>query len=68
MFVMTLMFLLIVLFVSMVFYGEYNNFDDEAEIIQKKYIEKQKETIVFDTHRVLKFIKYMYENRDRTLK
>lgn len=66
MFIMTLMFTLIVLFVSMVFYGEYNNFDEEAAVIQKKYIETQKETITFDTHRVLKFIRYMYDNRDET--
>ncbi len=66
MFIMTLMFILIVLFVGMVFYGEYNDFDDEAALIKKKYIETQKETIVFDTHRVLKFIKYMYDHRDKT--
>jgi len=66
MFIMTMMFLLIVIVVAMVFYGEYNTFDDEAEIIQKKYIEKQKETIVFDTQRVLQFIRYMYGKRNIT--
>lgn len=61
---MTMMFILIVVIVGMVFWREYHTFDDEAKIIQKKYIEKQKETIVFDTQRVLQFIKYMYINRD----
>lgn len=64
MFIMTMMFVLIVVVVAMVFLGEYNTFDDEAEIIQKKYIKKQKETIVFDTQRVLQFIRYMYSKRD----
>lgn len=64
MFMMTMMFILIVVIVGMVFWGEYHTFDDEAKVIQKKYIEKQKETIVFDTQRVLQFIKYMYTNRD----
>lgn len=63
---MALIFLLIVLFVAMVFYGEFNDFDEEAAIIQKKHITKQKETIVFDTHRVLKFITHMYEKRDKS--
>ncbi len=64
MFIMTMMFVLIVMVVAMVFFGEYNTFESEAKISQKKYIEKQKETIVFDTHRVLKFIKYMYAHRE----
>ncbi|CAA6827244.1 MAG: Methyl-accepting chemotaxis protein [uncultured Sulfurovum sp.] len=63
-FVMTMMFGLIVLFVSMVFFGEYNTFDDDAKIIQKRHIKNQKETIVFDTQRVLKFIEYMYNKRN----
>lgn len=66
MFIMTMMFVLIVVVVAMVFFGEYNTFDSEAEIIQKKHIEKQKETIVFDTQRVLQFITYMYTKRDVT--
>ncbi len=64
MFIMTMMFVLIVVVVAMVFLGEYNTFDSKAEIIQKKHIEKQKETIVFDTQRVLQFITYMYTKRD----
>ena len=66
MFMMTIMFILILVFTSMVFYGEYNDFDTEAKIIQEKYIIKQKETIAFDTQRVLKFISYMYDKRDKT--
>ena len=66
MFIMTMMFALIVFVVSMVIYGEYNSFDAQAEIIQEKYIKKQKETIVFDTKRVLRYISHMYENRDST--
>ncbi len=62
--VMIMMFILVILFTTIVFYGEYRDFDNEAEIIQKTFIKKQKETIVFDTQRVLKFINYMYEKRD----
>ena len=62
--VMIMMFILVILFTAIVFHGEYRDFDSEAEIIQKTFIKKQKETIVFDTQRVLKFITYMYEKRD----
>lgn len=68
MFIMTMMFILILIFTGMIFYGEHNDFDSEAKIIQKKYIVKQKETIEFDTQRVLQFISYMYEKRDKTQK
>jgi len=66
MFVMVMMFVLVVIVTVVVIYGEYNNFDEEAKVIQQEFIEKQKETIRFDTQRVLQFIKHMYEKRDKT--
>ncbi len=58
---MLVMFVFVVLFTAMIFYGEYDKFDKNAETLQKDYIKKQKESIVFDTQRVQKFINYMYE-------
>lgn len=66
MFVMVMMFILVVIVTMVVIYNEYNKFDDEAKIIQQKFIKQQKETIRFDTQRVLQFIKYMYDKRDKT--
>jgi signal transduction histidine kinase len=61
---MSIIFLLVVLFTAIVFYKEYRDFENEAEVIQRTFIKKQKESIVFDTQRVLKFITYMYNKRD----
>ena len=58
---MIVMFMFVVFFTAVIFYGEYNKFDINAENIQKSYIKKQKESIVFDTQRVQKFIDYMYK-------
>ena len=58
---MLVMFVFVVLFTAMIFYGEYDKFDRNVETLQKDYIKKQKESIVFDTQRVQKFISYMYE-------
>ena len=58
---MIVMFMFVIFFTAAIFYGEYNKFDISAEKIQKSYIKKQKESIVFDTQRVQKFINYMYE-------
>ena len=64
MFVMVMMFILVVLVTISMFYNEYQDFDKEAKIIQQNYTEKQKETIRFDTQRVLQFIEHMYNKRD----
>ena len=61
MFVMIVMFILILIITMVIVYKEYSNFDTEAKIIQKKFIETQKENIRFDTQRVLQFIMYMYK-------
>lgn len=66
MFVMVMMFILVVLVTVIVFFGEYNAFDEEAAIVQKNFTEKQKESIRFDTQRVLGFINHMYNKRDRS--
>jgi len=55
------MFIVIILFSSIVAYNEYRNFEIEAESIQSEFIQKQKDTIVFDTLRVLDFINSTYE-------
>lgn len=61
-----MMFILVVIVTMVVIYNEYNKFDDEAKIIQQEFINQQKETIRFDTQRVLQFIKHMYDKRDKT--
>ena len=58
---MVIMFIVIIVFSSIVAYNEYRNFEIEAERIQTDFIQKQKDTIVFDTLRVLKFINRSYE-------
>lgn len=66
MFVMITMFIMVVVITMILMYQEYNNFDEDAKIIQEEFTKKQKETIRFDTQRVLQFINHMYENRDRS--
>jgi len=61
------MFLLVFLFTSYVVYSEYSHFDAEAESIRDTYIKEQKESIVFDTNRVLKFITNEYYVRRLTV-
>lgn len=57
------MFIVIIVFSALVAYNEYRNFEIEAEGIQAEFIQKQKDTIVFDTLRVLDFIQSAYEDR-----
>lgn len=61
---MLMMLIVIIIFSTIVAYKEYQNFDDEAKSIQVEFIQKQKDTLVFDTARVLKFISNAYEYRD----
>jgi len=63
---MLIMFIVIILFSTIVAYKEYQNFDREAQSIQTEFIQNQKDTIVFDTMRVLGFIKSLYDNRSQT--
>jgi len=53
-------FFLVLLFTSYAVYSEYNKFDIEAMQIRDNYIKEQKESIVFDVNRVLKFITNEY--------
>jgi len=55
------MFIVIIVFSTIVAYDEYQNFESEAEDIQSEFIQKQKDTIVFDTLRVLDFISTTYD-------
>ncbi len=68
---MFIMFIVIIVFSAIVAYKEYQNFELEAESIQSEFIQKQKDTIVFDTMRVLNFITTTYEQniklKDETL-
>lgn len=63
---MLMMFIVIILFSTIVAYKEYQKFDVEAKNIQSEFIQKQKDTIVFDTKRVLGFISKTYEKRHIT--
>lgn len=60
---MLIMLLFVILFIALAIYEEYNQFDKEASEIRKHYLEQQKETIAFDTSRVLKFIEHEYSQR-----
>ena len=59
---MFIILLVVMLFAFLVIYEEYNDFDREIISIRKKYIENQKETITFDTNRVINYIDYVYRN------
>jgi signal transduction histidine kinase len=48
-------------------YLEYRQFDADAHQLRKRYILEQKEGIVFDTQRVLKFIANEYSTRRLTV-
>jgi len=60
-------FLLVFLFTSYAVYGEYSHFDKEAKSIRDSYIKEQKEGIVFDVNRVLRFITNEYYTRKLTV-
>jgi len=60
-------FLLVLLFTSYAVYSEYSNFNKEAAQIRDNYIKEQKEGIVFDVERVLKFITNEYYVRKLTV-
>ncbi len=62
---MLLMLIVIVVFSAMVAYKEYHNFEIEAQNLHAEFIQKQKDTIVFDTTRVLNFINDAYDYRDQ---
>ena len=62
---MLLMLIVIVVFSAMVAYKEYHNFEIEAQSLHSEFIQKQKDTIVFDTTRVLNFINDAYDYRDK---
>ena len=59
---MVIMFIVIIVFSTIVAYKEYENFEVEAATTQSTFIQKQKATIVFDTMRVLEFISSTYED------
>jgi signal transduction histidine kinase len=61
---MLMMLVVIIAFSAIVAYKEYQNFEIEAKSIQAEFIQKQKDTIVFDTTRVLNYIRHAYEYRD----
>jgi len=64
---MFIILLFVVLFAILLINEEYNDFDKEAESLRKEYLQEQRNTIVFDTNRVLEFISYAYENNKNTL-
>jgi len=64
---MFIILIFVMLFAVLLINDEYNDFDKEAESLRKVYYEEQKNTIVFDTNRVLKFISHAYDNNKKTL-
>jgi len=60
-------FFFVLLFTTYAVYSEYSNFNQEAEQIRDSYIKEQKERIVFDVKRVLKFITNEYYVRKLTV-
>ncbi|GIT98251.1 cache domain-containing protein [Sulfurovum sp. TSL1] len=62
---MLMMLMVIVVFSAIVVYKEYQNFEMEAQNMHAEFIQKQKDTIVFDTTRVLNFINDAYDYRDK---
>ena len=60
-------FFFVLLFTTYAVYSEYSNFNHEAEQIRDSYIKEQKERIVFDVKRVLKFITNEYYVRKLTV-
>ncbi len=61
---MLMMSIVIIVFASIAAYKEYQNFDNEAKSMQSSFIQTQKDTIVFDTTRVLGFIGDTYKDRN----
>ncbi len=62
---MLMMLMVIIVFSAIVAYKEYQNFEIEAQSLHSEFIQKQKDTIVFDTTRVLNFINNAYAYRDK---
>lgn len=62
---MLMMLMVIVVFSAIVVYKEYQDFEKEAQSLHAEFIQKQKDTIVFDTTRVLNFINDAYDDRDK---
>ncbi len=58
-----IVFALIFIFSAIAIYIEYRDFDAETEKLRREYLEEQKAQIVFDTKRVLRFIKNEYSKR-----
>ncbi len=60
----------ITLFGMVIIYQEYNYFSQEIKRAEDDYIKSQKELIVKETHRALRYINYMYElykNSDKNI-
>ena len=53
----------VLLFITLVIYEEYNDFERDASNIRKEYILNQKSKISYDINRVLKFIQHSYKKK-----
>ena len=60
---MTLMSLFVILFIFLVIYEEYNDFEREASNLRREYIQKQKQNIKYDVNRVVSFIQHSYKEK-----
>ncbi len=58
--------LFVVLFLSLVIYKEYNDFGRKEIHIRSKYLQEQKSAILYDTNRVIEFIRHTYDSKKAT--
>jgi len=64
---MFIMLIFVLLFTTLVIYEKYNNFEIETKSLQQSYISKQKKSVNFNINRVLKYIQYEYEHREKSI-
>jgi len=64
---MFIILLFVMMFSFLVIYEEYNDFDRDMVSIRENYIKNQKETISFDTNRVINYIHYAYTHSNQHL-
>jgi len=57
----------VLLFTTLVIYEKYNNFERETNSLRQSYISKQKRSVNFDIDRVVNYIQYEYEHREKSV-
>jgi len=59
----TAVFFFVLLFMSLVIFEGYSDFEKDAKVLRKQHLVEQEKRIKFDTQRVLKFIRHSYETK-----